>query len=70
MFAKTNELQKKNTILFENVAFHQGLQCLLRQMKFQIKKIQYYLEIITCNNEPSQVYSINPERRIHSCIKG
>ena len=33
----------------QNVAFHQGLHCLLRQKQFSEKEIQYYLEIITCD---------------------
>ena len=48
-----------------NMAFHQGLHCLLRQNDLQRKTLQFYLEIVTCDNGPFQVYCINPEGRIH-----
>ena len=32
-----------------NVAFHQGLHCLLRQNQSSEKEMQYFLEIITCD---------------------
>ena len=31
------------------MAFHQGLHCLLRKNNLQRKKLQFYLEIITCD---------------------
>ena len=39
-----------------NAAFHQGLQCLLRQIQSSEKEIKYTLEIITC--EPS-IYTMD-----------
>ena len=39
-----------------NVAFHQGLHCLLSQNRSSEKEIQYVLEIITC--DPS-IYTMN-----------
>ena len=35
--------------MLHNVAFHQGLRCLLRQHHSSEKKIQYFFEIITCD---------------------
>ena len=35
--------------MLHNAAFHQGLHCLLRQIRSSEKEIQYFLEIITCN---------------------
>ena len=29
-----------------NAAFHQGLHCLLRQKRFSMKEMQFYMEII------------------------
>ena len=33
----------------QNVAFHQGLNCLLRQKLSSEKEMQFYFEIITCD---------------------
>ena len=40
----------------QNVAFHQGLHCLLRQNLSSEKEVQYSLEIITC--DPS-IYTLD-----------
>ena len=34
--------------MLHNVAFHQGLHCLLRQNQSSEKEIEYFLQIITC----------------------
>ena len=45
-----------------NKAFHQGLLCLLKQKRSSEKRLQFYLEIVTCDpqitvcNGPFQVY--------------
>ena len=58
----------------DNAAFHQGtcLQCLLRQNKndLQRKKMQVFFTIIEIYNGPTHVYCMEPEGRIHLCIKG
>ena len=36
-----------------NAIFYQGLHCLLRQTRSSEKEIQYVLEIITCECDPS-----------------
>ena len=44
--------------MLHNGAFHQGIYRLLKQKQSSEKKMQYYLEIITCDpsyNGPSQV---------------
>ena len=35
--------------MLHNAAFHQGLYCLLRYNQSSEKRIQYFLEIITCD---------------------
>ena len=49
-----------------NVAFHQGLHCLLRQNQTSAKEIKYILEIITC--EPS-IYTMDHYFIVCSCVE-
>ena len=46
----------------QNVAFHQGLHCLLRQTCSSEKDVQYYLEIITYDPGPIYISSIGLQR--------
>ena len=41
--------------MLHNAAFHQGIHCLLKQKPSSEKKIQSYLESITC--DPSNIYN-------------
>ena len=50
----------------QNMAFHQGLHCLLRQKRSSEKTLQYYLENIKC--EPSN-YAMDHSKFIKSIQK-
>ena len=50
-----------------NAAFHQGLQCLLRQNQFSEKEIKFILEMITC--EPSIYTMDRPDFIVCNCMK-
>ena len=39
----------RQTVMLHNAALHQGIHCLLKQKRSSKKKVQSYLEIITCD---------------------
>ena len=57
------------------VAFHQGLHCLLRQNKFSENEMQYYFEIATCDtliytmHNPKYIVSNQKEESIIQSVK-
>ena len=56
-----------------NAAFHQGLRCLLRQKKTILRRNtilsrHYNPWPLKLYNEPSKVYCVKSEGRIHLCV--
>ena len=49
LFVITTADREDPDYILHNVAFHQGLHCLLRKNNLQRKELQFYLEIITCD---------------------
>ena len=49
LFAFTTADREDPDLRPHNVAFYQGLHCLLRQNDLQRKKLQFYLEIVICD---------------------
>ena len=75
LFVITTADREDPDLMTHNVAMHQGLRCLLRQNDLQRNKLQFYLEIFTCDplnftmDHSKLIASIQKEKIINA-IKG